>query len=352
MITHAVASIDRRKGPLFRAILIDSLLVTVFDHIVFDGWSVDVFSRDLAHAYFRMRAGCLPSLPALAVQYGDYAVWERRWLASENGEQKIDEWRRMLTPPLPQSLTVQVAPTRSGVASTSFECDPALSADLRSLARACQTTLFAVLTAAFHAIVGALAVTDDVIVGTEVANRTSKPCEQLIGFFANTVLLRLDLSGSPSFVDLVRRAHRVSARCLDLQDVPFLTVARALGPSFLRPAEPRPSIVFQLADIGRAVRGKENGSARFDAQPLSLVGALAHGSERGVPADLWIRVGTSAAGSLLGVARHDRRVLDDALVARAVDGFTALLRLVAANPEATVSTMASFALAIAEEDPT
>ena len=216
---------DLARGPLVRTSVLhladdDHLLLLTIHHIVSDGWSMEVLSRELTELY-AAEVGDRPSeLPELEVQYTDYAVWQRRWLRGDALEEQLAYWRRRLegAPPLHELPTDHPRPARQAFrgASLPVHVGPSLTASLRALADRDGATLFTVLLAAFGVLLHRHSGQEDLVIGTPVANRVATETEPLIGFFVNTLALRLDLTGDPTFGELMRRVRETTTGALPM----------------------------------------------------------------------------------------------------------------------------------------
>ncbi|KIO47825.1 condensation domain-containing protein, partial [Nitrosospira sp. NpAV] len=214
------APFDLVRGPLLRASLLRletdyHWLVLVFHHIVADGWSLEILHRDLRALYAGRMSGEPPLLPALPIQYADFACWQRRTLQGERLNALFTYWQKQL-----EDAPVQLSlPTdRPRPAQSSYRggrcgvwLNASLTARLRALGQAQGATLFMTLLAAFGALLSRYSGQSDLVIGTPIANRTRSELEGLIGFFVNTLALRLDLSGDPSFAGLLERVRTVAA---------------------------------------------------------------------------------------------------------------------------------------------
>jgi amino acid adenylation domain-containing protein/non-ribosomal peptide synthase protein (TIGR01720 family) len=229
---------DLFRGPLLRARLFriadaDHVLVLTLHHIVSDGWSVGVLARELATGYNALRAGREPSLPALPIQYADFAVWQRRLLAEGalTGMIRACAARLAGAPAsldLPADRPRPSAPSfRGGVVR--FAVDRSLTRRLKELSRREGVTLYMTLLAAFAGYLSRLSGQKDLVLGSPVANRNRAATEPLIGLFVNTLPLRLDLSGDPTFLELLGRVRRTTLDAYAEQDVPFEKVVEALA---------------------------------------------------------------------------------------------------------------------------
>jgi amino acid adenylation domain-containing protein len=234
---------DLAAGDLARATLIridrdHHLLVLVIHHIVCDGWSIGVLLRDLwayygAEADRRPGGEPHPDVPALPISYADYAAWQRSWLTGDRLAEQLDYWCTTLA----GASDLRLPTDRFRPPSPSYRGDflpvvipPAVTERVRALAAQEGATTFMVLIAAFAALLGRCAGTDDVLLGAPIANRTRAETEDLVGFFVNTVALRVSLAGDPTFRELVGRARDTALDAYRHQDLPFEQVVERLRP--------------------------------------------------------------------------------------------------------------------------
>ncbi|HEU4558095.1 MAG TPA: amino acid adenylation domain-containing protein, partial [Longimicrobium sp.] len=223
MSDEASAPFDLAQGPLVRGRLIrmaadDHVLLLTMHHIVSDGWSAGVLFRELGALYTAFSRGDPDPLPPLPVQYADYAVWHRRWVDGPVLEAQAEYWTKTLAgaPELLELPTDHPRPAKQDFsgAAVNVELDEALAAALRTLSQRHGTTLFMTLLAGWAAVLARLSGQDDVVIGTPSANRGYAEVEELIGFFVNTLPVRIDLSGGPCVGELL---DRVKARALEAQ---------------------------------------------------------------------------------------------------------------------------------------
>ena len=228
---------DLVAGPLFRARLLrlgadEHVLLLCMHHIVSDGWSMGVLANELGALYGAALEGKPSPLAPLAIQYADFAAWQREHLAGDVLQKHLAFWRGALSgvPPALELPTDHPRPsTQSHRGATLRKPLPAPVAErLRALARDESATLFNVLLAALRVVLMRHSGQDDVVVGTPVANRTKSEVEGLIGFFVNTLPLRADVSGDPSFRELVRREKTATLAAFDHQDLPFERIVEEL----------------------------------------------------------------------------------------------------------------------------
>ncbi|WP_275761271.1 non-ribosomal peptide synthetase [Ralstonia pseudosolanacearum] len=235
---EARAPFDLEQGPLIRGRLVklgeqEHVLLITMHHIVSDGWSQGVLARELGSLYEAYRAGNADPLPALPIQYADYAVWQRRWLEGGELQRQGSYWEQALAgaPTLLSLPTDRARPAQQDYAGGSVEVvfDETLSAGLRKLSQRHGTTLFMTVLAGWSALLSRLSGQDDVVVGSPVANRTRSEVEGLIGFFVNTLALRVEVSGATVSALL----ERVKSRVLEAQahqDLPFEQVVERVRP--------------------------------------------------------------------------------------------------------------------------
>lgn len=226
---EAGAVFDLSRGPLLRVKLLklaenDHILLYTLHHIVSDGWSMGVLAREIGEIYRAYDAGAEPSLEALPIQYGDFAVWQKRWLTGEALEKQTDYWKKQLAGvPI---TTIPADHSRIAATSTNAQQQSAfftrdLSESLKELSRKEGATLFMTLLAAFQVLLRHYTRQDDIVVGTDVANRNRFEIEPLIGFFVNLLVMRTDLSRNPSFMETLKRVRDVTLDAYTHQDVPF-----------------------------------------------------------------------------------------------------------------------------------
>ncbi len=237
--SEAAASFDLRRGPLFRATLLllapaEHHLLLSMHHVAGDGWSIEVLLAELAALYQAFAAGRPSPLPDLAIQYADYAVWQRRWLAGPLMEAQLAYWRQRLAG-APEALDLPTDKPRPALETSrgallTRALPPALAAAARSLSRRQGTTLFMTLLAAFAAQLQRYAGADDLLLGSPVANRGRAEIEGLIGFFVNLLVLRVDLAGEPDLGTLLARVRETALGAYAHQDVPFERLVEELAP--------------------------------------------------------------------------------------------------------------------------
>ncbi|MBW8879629.1 MAG: AMP-binding protein, partial [Acidobacteria bacterium] len=229
---------DLARGPLLRSLLMrlgveEHVIILNQHHIVSDGWSLDVLVREVAALYPAFAAGRPSPLPELAIQYADFALWQRGWLQGEVLEKEISYWRQSLAGvaalELPTDRPRPAVQTSRG-AIRSFFVPRELSESAAVLGRSQGATLFMVGLAVFAALLQRTADQDDLAIGTPIAGRNRAELEGLVGFFVNTLALRVDGSGEPDFRALLSRVRETALGAFAHQDLPFEKVVEELQP--------------------------------------------------------------------------------------------------------------------------
>jgi amino acid adenylation domain-containing protein len=236
---HANASFNLQTGPLIRGLLVresedeHTLLITMH-HIVTDGWSLGVFRNELSKLYSAFRRGEEDPLPELAVQYTDYAMWERQWLEGEVLRQQSEYWKGVLqgAPAFLELPTDHARPAQQDHRGRIEELvlEHGLTAGLKALSWRQGTTLYMTLLAGWAALLARLSGQAEVVLGTSVANRGRVEIEGLIGFFANTLALRVDVSGAISVKALLKRVKEVAMGGQQNHNLPFERVVDIVRP--------------------------------------------------------------------------------------------------------------------------
>ncbi|HVS00258.1 MAG TPA: amino acid adenylation domain-containing protein, partial [Thermoanaerobaculia bacterium] len=322
---------DLQRGPLLRLALVrlderDHLLLMTMHHIVSDGWSMGVLLREIASLYEGL------PLPGLAVQYADFAVWQRGWLEGEVLASQLDFWRRELAG-APQVLELPTdrprPPLQSFRGARLPLVIPAAEMDgLRALFRAHGATLFMGLLAAWQTLLHRHTGQDEIVVGSPVANRGRVELEPLIGFFANTLVLRTGFAGAPSFAGLLARVRKTAADAYAHQDVPFERLVEELQPErhlgitplfqVMLVLQNAPMPDFELADLAMSILDLDPEVARFD---------------------LLLNLSEEADGRLGGLLEYSTDLFDEDRIVRLLQHFRVLLAGAAAEPERPVSEL-------------
>ncbi len=327
---------DLARGPLLRVRLIheapeEHVALFTTHHIVSDAWSMGILVREMALLYGALLADRPSPLPELPIQYSDYARWQRQWLQGEVLESQLAYWRQQLAA-MPEDLempTDRPRPLQRTFAGAflPFSLSPEVSAKLLALGRREGATLFMTLLAAFKILLHRQTGQTDIVVGTDVANRNRLEVEELIGFFINNLVLRTDLSGNPTFRDLLRRVRNMTLGAFAHQELPFDELARELQPrrrpgrlpffEVLFVLQNTPAAPLQLSGLSLRPQIFDFGTSKFD---LALF--------------LW-----ETPQGLQGAWNYRTHLFEAATVARFGRCYAALLASAAENPDARLSQL-------------
>ncbi|HEV2736012.1 MAG TPA: condensation domain-containing protein, partial [Longimicrobiaceae bacterium] len=333
-LEEALVPFDLARGPLLRSTLLrlggeDHVLLLTMHHVVSDAWSMGVLVREVFVLYDAFSRGEPSPLPELPVQYADYAVWQRAWLSGETLERQLAWWRERLAG-APPRLELPVDRPRPAVlghrgAVRSLRIDAAAADRLRALGRQEGATLFMTLLAGFAVLLGRWSGQADVVVGTPIANRTRRETEGLIGFFLNTLALRTDLSGDPTFRELLARVREATLGAYAHQDLPFERILEELQP--VRSLSHAP--VFQvMLNLQNSDEGAAAELPGVQGESFGESAALAK-----YDLTLYAREGGGIRLDLVYAAE----LFEDARMEEALDHLSTLLRAVAADPDLRVS---------------
>lgn len=255
LAAEARRAFDLVQGPLWRAVLFargaqDHVLLLTLHHIVSDGWSLGVLIREFSHFYAGFAAGAAPELPELEIQYADFAVWQREQWQGGAATAQVEFWRRTLAGAPTEPLLLGDRPRAAVMTTTGrkhrFEFDATLTRELHALAQHAGASLFMVLLGGFAALLRRWSGRNDLVIGTPVANRNRREVDPLVGFFVNTLPLRLDLADNPSARALLGRVRTTVLEALAHQDVPFEQLVQELQPERTLGHAPLFQVMFAL----------------------------------------------------------------------------------------------------------
>ena len=327
---------DLVKGPLLRAQLLlldanDHVLLFTLHHIVTDGWSTTLFMKEVAALYQAHLDGLPSPLPELPIQYADYAVWQRDKSQLEALDLQVAYWKKQLggklpVLDLPSDRSRPPLQTYAG-ATHAFSLSLSLSNAIKALGQQESATPFMTLLAAFNVLLHRYTMQPEIIVGTPIAGRHLPQLESLIGFFANTLVLRTSLSGGPTFREILRRTREVALGAYANQDVPFEKIVEVLQPERDLSRSPLFQVMFgmqnisitgfELSGLTLSVPGVEGSTAKFD---LSL--------------DMW-----EEQEGLKGLLEYNTDLFDATTVAQLAIHFELLLESIAENPDRSISDL-------------
>ena len=321
------------EAPLLRLHLLclgaeDHMLVCTIHHIVSDGWTIGVIVRELGALYDAFTHGRPSPLAPLAVQYADFAAWQREWLRGEVLDQQLEYWKKQLSGAgeqieLPTDRPGPAVPTYEG-ASTSFTLTGELVNSLRTLSQREGVTLFMTMLAAFQCLLHRYSGSDDISVGSPIANRSRPETEGLIGCFINTLVLRANLAGNPTFKELLGRVREVTLGAYAHQDVPFEVLVEALQPERKNQRTPLFQVWLVLNNVSR--------------QRLELPGLTLNQINRTVwnaHFDLTLSL-TEYEDGIEGTLTYNTTLFDADTAATMTVHFQSLLESVAAHPETRI----------------
>ena len=320
---------DLGRPPLVRATLLrlsgtEHVALVTMHHIVSDGWSLGLFVREVAALYTALVQGLPSPLAPLAIQYPDFALWQRQTLEGEALASQLAYWTRRLAdaPPaleLPSRGTVGTVQGNRG-ATRWLEIPAPLTADLRALSRRSGTTLFMTLLAAFYTLLHRYSGSEDVLVGVPVAGRNRPELEPLIGFFVNTLVVRLDLGGQPGFAALLERVRAATLEAYAHQDLPFERLVAELNPDRRLAGSPLFQVMFALQNVP------------LETVPLPEVTLTPLRVETGTTRfELFLEL-LEKDGGLTGAFHFSTDLFEEALIARFADHYRGLLATAAAAP--------------------
>ncbi|WP_460200814.1 class I SAM-dependent methyltransferase [Scytonema sp. NUACC21] len=324
---------DLTKGPLLRAKLLclapqEHTLVLEMHHIISDGWSTEVFLQEMASLYKAFFTGTSSPLPEISIQYKDFAQWQRQWLQGKILQTQLSYWKQQLEG-IPTALQLPTDRPRPAIQTShgsqeSIELSEAVITQLKAIARQEGVTFFMLLLAAFQILLYRYTGQDDIAVGSPIANRNHDEVKGLIGFFVNTLVLRTDMSGNPTFGELLTRVRKVALEAYTHQDLPFDQLVEAVQPERDISRTPLFQVMFNVQDYSQipeipglalSLVKIETKTAQFD---LSLSIEI---TEQGVAASCYYNTDLFDAATITKMLRH----------------FENLLSGIAVNPQARLS---------------
>ena len=335
--SQASAPFNLAFGPLVQFTLLqlslkEYVLLLKMHHIIYDGWSLNIFFGELSQLYAAFTQGLPNSLPELSIQYADFAFWQRQWLTGEVLERQVNYWQKQLAgvPPVVELPTDKPRPpiqTFQGAAK-SIVLDRELTQRLQHLSQQSDATLFMTLLAAFLVLISRYTGQPDIIVGSPIANRNSPQIEQLMGFFANTLALRGNLSNNPSFAEFLAQVRQTTLSAYAHQDLPFEMLVEKLQPERDLSRNPLVQVMFSLQNAPQS-SGNLSG-LNIQNMPLSI----------GVRARFDLEVNYwEVPGGLEGVWCYKTDLLEAATITRLAQHFQTLLQAIVANPQTRISEL-------------
>ncbi|HTI15983.1 MAG TPA: non-ribosomal peptide synthase/polyketide synthase [Dictyobacter sp.] len=336
MQEEAQTPFDLTHGPLLRASLLrrgeqDHILLFTIHHIIADGWSMGILMQELSTYYNAEINGPTANLPALPIQYADFAHWQRQWLQSKVIQEQLDYWQRQLAD-APTLLELPTDRPRPAVqtaigARQSIHLSVELAQELKNLSKREGVTLFMTLLAAFQVLLMRHSGQEDIIVGTPIANRTREEVKGLIGFFVNTLALRGDLSGNPTFQQLLMQVHDRALDAYRHQDLPFEHVVDALHIERSLSYSPLVQVLFTLQNFPLATLDLTG----LAWQQLEIAQAM-------VKFDLSVTL-TEHYDELITEIEYNTDLFAAATIERLLEHWIILLEGIVAQPEQPIATL-------------
>ncbi len=324
---------DLSVGPLYNLQLFKinstcAVLFMMFHHAILDGWSIEILLKEIKACYLLAVEGTEIKLPRLEIQYSDYSIWHNKWMNSPQAKQQIEFWKEELSnaPDLLQMPLVKPRPaiqTLNG-ATELFKIDNNLFLKIQKIAADNNCSLFMVMYAVFSVLLYRYSHQEDIIIGTTIANRNRPEIESLLGLFANTILLRADLTGNPTFYNYLMKVKEKTLEVYSNQDIPFEKVVEEVKPERSLSYTPLFQVLFELQYINDEIKEykdikmssieQKNNSAKFDMNFLLLV----------------------KSGELIGELEYNTDLFDRAYILRMIGHFTELLKSISANIDETI----------------
>ena len=328
---------DLAKDFLLRVTLIqldelEHIIFFTMHHIISDGWSTGILVAEVATLYQAFLAGKPSPLPELAIQYADYAVWQRDYLQGETLDKQLNYWKQKLGGQLPrlnlpyrqQQPTVKI--NRS--LGHEFKLSPELSFALKQLSRQTETTMFMVILATLKTLLYRYSQQDDIVVGADIANRNRAETESLIGFFVNLLVLRSNLAGYPSFKELLTRIKDVTLAAYAHQDLPFDRLVQELSDS-----RDNQTPLFQVLLVMDNVPSEELNLPNLTITSMETIDNYAK-------FDLVLFI-AETEGEIIGNWQYNSDLFEPQKIANLSDSYLALLANIIANPDARINNLAS-----------
>ena len=321
---------DLTQPPVLRVTVVrlgeeEQVVLVTMHHIICDGWSVSLLMKEVMRLYEVYSRGNPSPISELPIQYGDYAVWQRQWLQGEVLEEKLNAWKGQFgdNPPV---LELPVdhrrkddMPARAAIQTLVLSQE--LTHSLRALSQRESATLFMTMLAAFECLLHRYTGQDDMVVGTAIANRNRSEIEELIGFFINMLVTRTDLSGNPTFNELLARVREASLAAYVLEDLPFEKLVEALRPD----RNVASTSLLKLVFVHQSVPAASFSLAGLTFTPLELNNEMIH-------FDLMAEIAEGAEGLTIRLT-YNTNQFDPETIARLLAHYEALLQSIVSQPE-------------------
>ncbi|WP_375501013.1 amino acid adenylation domain-containing protein [uncultured Nostoc sp.] len=316
------------------------ILLLNMHHIVSDGWSIGVLIQEIAALYTAFTSNQPSPLPKLTIQYADFAYWQRQWLQGEVLEKQLGYWQKQLDGisilNLPTDRPRLAVQTYQG-ARQPLQLSKSLSEALLALGQQEEVTLFITLLAAFKILLYRYTQQEDIAIGSPIANRNRSEIEELIGFFVNSLVLRTDLSGNPTFRELLSRVKDVALGAYAHQDLPFEKLVEELHPERNLNQNPLFQVVFALQNAPMStleLTGLTLSPLPFSTETTRFDLEF-HLWEPNTQNGLWV----DSSEGISGFVIYSTDLFDDATITRMLGHFQTLLEGIVANPEQPIAQL-------------
>ncbi|MEG4344303.1 amino acid adenylation domain-containing protein [Microcoleus sp. A003_D6] len=347
-------SFNLSKDLLLRVTLLqlddaEYLLMLNMHHVVSDGWSIGVLIQELGALYTAFASEKPSPLPALSIQYADFAKWQREWLQGEVLETQLAYWRQQLNGI--SMLNLPADRPRPAIQSYRgkrqfLQLPKQLSEALEMFSQREGVTLFMTMLAAFKTLLYHYAQQEDIVVGSPIANRNRSEIEALIGFFVNSLVLRTDLSGNPTFREVLNRVKEVALGAYAHQDLPFEKLVEELHPDRALNQNPLFQVAFalqnapgnrlELPELTLSPQQLDVGTARFDLEfHLWERSPNSSGSNQSPSNKLWV----DSSEGISGMVIYSADLFDEATICRMLRHFQTLLESIVSNPEDRIANL-------------
>lgn len=326
---------DLERGPLLRASLLRleanvHVLLLSMHHIISDAWSLTILRHEIFTLYDALSHEKPAPLVPLALQYADFALWQRQWLQGDVLQGHLDYWQKQLRGAVPVELPAdhQRPLVRSLRGATlSFRLPANLSSALLALSRSQDVTLFMTLLAAFQILLSRYTGQTDIVVGTDIANRTQIETEQMIGFFINLLALRTRLHGMPTFHSLLHQVRDMVLDAYTHQDLPFDMLVDSLQLVRQRNQTPLVQVLFVLQNTPHS-------SAELPGLQLAPFGGSVTTAKFDIALFMW-----EGSNGLGGMVNYSTDLFEESTISTLVERFTVLLQEIVAQPDALIETL-------------
>lgn len=328
---------DFQQAPLMRGKLLrlsaeEHVLLFTMHHIISDAWSVGVLVEEVTVLYDAFITGKPSPFQELPIQYADYSVWQRDCMEKGLLGPQLEYWKKQLAGvsalQLPTDQSRPVLQSQNG-ATCNFVVPANVTQKMKKLAEEHNASLFMVLLAAFQTLLYRYSGQHDIAVGTPIAGRSSSATEKLIGFFINTIVLRVDLSGAPRFTELLQKAKTVTLEAYAHQDIPFEKLVEVISPERNMGSTP----LFQVMIV---LQNAPSSDLRLGTATLQPFDDVDNGTSK---FDLLLQFGEDRSGKLIGSLQYSTDLFEVATVRRMINHYLMLLSGIGANPAQSIAVL-------------